>query len=314
MSKGDLDMTISQRLPQTVAQLCMWVKPISHKCVSLLIEQKIDERWKRVFCSALMVGAVVGLSSPISAWTADLSSHEQAKPRTIVAAGIGYENAETSKLTVKTYDAESGAVLTNETFDLDVREDDASMDSAPRERIFAGGVGPGDDGLSSFTLRAYDAATGKFLWEGQLNLAAGNQGAGSSYPVAAYLARPQAHVTHIRNQVTGDGQPQFYLCAVDPATGQLAWTDYFLAGVGTFSRAEPVNRAVVGQTERLAAPSQQIQFRIRMMDDQGRQVIWEDTIQPAVEETNMTVSHDAAAETIPAWANEGEEEMKRESI
>ncbi len=117
-------MTISQRLPQTVAQLRMWVKPISRKFVALLTEQKIDERGKRVFCSALMVGAVVGLSSPITAWTADLSSHEQAKPRTIVAAGIGYENAETSKLTVKTYDAESGAVLTDETFDLDVREDE----------------------------------------------------------------------------------------------------------------------------------------------------------------------------------------------
>ncbi len=180
-------MTISQRLPQTVAQLRMWVKPISRKFVALLTEQKIDERGKRVFCSALMVGAVVGLSSPITAWTADLSSREQAKPRTIVAAGIGYENAETSKLTVKTYDAESGAVLTDETFDLDVREDAVSMDSAPRERIFAGGVGPGGDGLSSFTLRAYDAATGKFLWEGELNLTAGNQEAGSSYHCSRLL-------------------------------------------------------------------------------------------------------------------------------
>ena len=291
----------------------MWVKPISRKFVALLTEQKIDERGKRVFCSALMVGAVVGLSSPITAWTADLSSHEQAKTRTIVAAGIGYENAETSKLTVKTYDAESGAVLTDETFDLDVREDAVSMDSAPRERIFAGGVGPGGDGLSSFTLRAYDAATGKFLWEGELNLTAGNQGAGSSYPVAAYFARPQAKVTHIRNQVTFDGQPQFYLCAVDPATGQLAWTDDFLAGVGTFSRAERVNRAVVGQTEGLAAPSRQIQFRIRMMDDQGRQVIWEDTIEQEAEETNMTVRRDAAAEALPAWTGEGTE-VERESI
>jgi hypothetical protein len=311
MSKGELDMTISQRLPQTVAQLCMWFKPISRKFVPLLIEQKIDERGKRVFCSALMVGAVVGLSSPISAWTADLSSREQAKPRTIVAAGIGYENAETSKLTVKTYDAESGAVLTDETFDLDVREDDASMDSAPRERIFAGGVGPGGDGLSSFTLRAYDAATGKFLWEGELNLTAGNHEAGSPYQIVAHLVTPQATVTRIRNQEIVDGQPHFFLRAVDLVTGQLAWTDHFSAGV--FASAEHVNRAIVGQTEELAAPSQQIQFRIRMMDNQGRQVIWEDTIEQAAEETNMTVRRDAAAEILPAWASEGTE-VERESI
>ena len=304
-------MTISQRLPQTVAQLCMWVKPISRKFVALFTEQKIEERGKRVFCSALMVGAVVGLSSPITAWTADLSSREQAKPRTIVAAGIGYENAETSKLTVKTYDAESGVVLTDETFDLDVREDDASMDNAPRERIFAGGVGPGGDGLSSFTLRAYDAATGKFLWEGELNLTAGNHETSSPYQVVAHLVTPQATVTRIRNQEIVDGQPHFFLRAVDQATGQLAWTDHFSAGV--FARAEHVNRAVVGQTEGLAAPSQQIQFRIRMMDDQGRQVIWEDTIEQAAEETNMTVRRDAAAEILPAWAGEGTE-VEGESI
>ena len=76
------------------------------------------------------------------------------------------------------------------------------------------------------------------------------------------------------------------------------------------SRAEHVNRAVVGQTEELAAPSQQIQFRIRMMDNRGRQIIWEDTIEQTVEETNMAARRDDAAEILPAWAGEGTEEMK----
>ena len=312
MSKGEPHMTISQRLPQTVAQLCMWFKPISRKLVALLTEQKIDERGKRAFCSAVIVGTVIGLSLPITAWTADLSSREKVKPRAIVVAGVGYENAETSKLTVKTYDAESGVILTDETFDLDVREDAASMDSAPRDRIFAGGVGPGGDGLSSFTLRVYDAATGKFLWEGLLNLTAGNHEAGFPYQVVAHLVTPQATVTRIRNQETVDGQPQFFLRAVDQATGQLAWTDHFSAGV--FARTEHVNRAVVGQTEELATPSQQIEFRIRMMDNQGRQVKWEDTIETAVEETDLAARHDAAAETLPVWVGEEADEMKRESI
>ena len=91
-------------------------------------------------------------------------------------------------------------ILTDETYDLNVREDAASMDSPPRERIFAGGVGPGADGLSSFTLRAYDAATGKFLWEGELNLTAGNHESGSPYQIVAHLVTPQATVTHIRSQ------------------------------------------------------------------------------------------------------------------
>jgi hypothetical protein len=50
-----------------------------------------------------------------------------------------------------------------------------------------------------------------------------------------------------------------------------------------------------------------------MMDDQGRQVIWEDTIEQAPEKTNMTVRRDAAAEILPAWAGEGTE-VEEESI
>jgi hypothetical protein len=308
-------MTIIQRLPQTLAQVSKSCNPISRKFVTVHTDkQQIDERAKRVFWRTLIVGTVIGLSLPFTAWTADLSSQVQVKPRAVVAAGIGYENTETSKLRVKTYDAESGEILTDETFDLDVREDAASMDSAPRERIFAGGVGQGGDGLSSFTLRAYDATTGRFLWEGLLNLTDGNQEAGFSHQVATHLVTPRARVTRTRNQVSFDGQPQFFLCAVDLTTGQFAWTDYFLAGVGTFARTERINRAVVNQTEELANPSQQIEFRIRMMDEQGRQVLWEDTIEPTVEESNMTASHDAAAETLPVWTREGTEEMKRELI
>jgi hypothetical protein len=292
-------MTIIQRLPQTLAQVSMWVKPMLRKFVTV---------------HTVIVGTVIGLSLPLTAWTADLSSRVQVKPRAVVAAGIGYENAETSKLRVKTYDAESGEILTDETFDLDVREDEASMDSAPRERIFAGGVGPGGDGLSSFTLRVYDAAIGTFLWEGLLNLTDGNQEAGFSYQVSAHLVAPRARVTRSSNQVSFDSQPQFLLCAVDLTTGQPTWADYFLAGVGTFARTERVNRAVMSQTEGLATTSQRIEFRIRMMDDHGRQVLWEDMIEPTIEESNVTASHDAAAETLPVWVSEGTEEMKRESI
>ena len=231
-----------------------------------------------------------------------------------MAAGVGYENAETSTITVKTYDAENGAILSEETYDLNVREDAASAGSQPRERIFAGGVGPGADGLSAFTLRVYDSATGRFLWEGLLNLSAGNQESGSTYRVVAHLVVPQATVTQVRSRGAIDGQPQFFLRAVDSVTGQLAWTDHFSAGASTVAHAERVGRAVVGQTEGLEAPSQQIEFRIRMMDDQNRQIMWEDTIEPTVEETDVVAGHDDAAENLPVWRGEGPEEMKKEAI
>lgn len=279
------------------------------------INQWLMTRWSgKAFYVAVIAGALIGSGLPLTAWTADLSSLAPEKPRHVVAAGVGYENADTSMITVKTYDAESGAILSDETYELNVREDAASADSQPRERIFAGGVGPGADGLSAFTLRVYDAATGRFLWEGLLNLNAGDQEFDSTHRVAAHLVAPQATVTQVRSQSALEGQPQFFLRAVDVVTGQPVWTDHFSAGAGTLARTERVSRPVVGQTEELTPLSQQIEFRIRMMDDRGRKIMWEDTIEPTVEEADLASGHDAAAENLPAWPGEEPDLMTKEVI
>ena len=71
--------------------------------------------------------------------------------RTVVAAGFGFQDDETSSITVKTYDAQSGEVLTADTYELDIK-DDGPPTSHPKTRIFAG-VGLGAGSLSEFTLR-----------------------------------------------------------------------------------------------------------------------------------------------------------------
>ena len=306
-------MTMIQWLSVTIGEMREWFRPMGRMCVPVYQEQKTAMRRNKAFCVALIALAMTGYGLPMTAWTADMSSLAPVKPRKVVAAGIGYENAEASTITVKTYDAENGAILSDETYELNVREDAASAGSQPRERLFAGGVGPGADGLSEFMLRVYDAATGQFLWEGLLNLNVSNQESGSTYRVVAHLA-PQAMVTRIRSRGPIDGQPQFFLRAVDPATGQLVWTDQFSAGTGRLARADRIGRAVIGQTEGLAAPSQQIEFRIRMLNDQNRQILWEDTMEPTVEETDVAVGRDESAENLPTWRGTGSDEMKREVI
>jgi hypothetical protein len=308
-------MTIIQWLSETIGEVRGWFRPIGRAFgqVYVYMEGRIDGRTGKAFCGALIACAMIGSGLPLPAWAADPSSLAPVKPRTVVAAGVGYENAESSMITVKTYDAENGAILSEESYELDVKEDAASADGHPSERIFAGGVGPGGDGLSVFTLRAYDAATGRFLWEGLLNLSVSNHESGSTHRVVAHL-RPQAMVTRVRSQGAINGQPQFFLRAVDPSTGQLVWTDQFSAGAGRLARAEHVSRAVAGQTEGSAAPAQQIEFRIRMMDDRDRQILWEDTIEPTVEETDEAPGHDATAENLRAWRGERPEEMKKDVI
>jgi len=309
-------MTIIQWLSETIGTVREQFRPIGRAFVPEYNygERRIDGWTRRAFCGALIACTMIGSGIPLTAWTADLSSLAPAKPRTIVAAGVGYENAETSSITVKTYDAENGAILSHETYELNVSEDTTSEGSQPRERIFAGGVGPGADGLSAFTLRVYDLATGRFLWEGLLNLSVSNQESASTHRVVAHLATPQATVTRVRSRGAIDGQPKFFLRAVDSVTGQLAWADHFSAGAGTFAHAERVNRAAVGQPEGLAAPFQQIEFRIRMMDDRNREIMWEDTIKPTVEETDVIAGYDDAAENLPVWRGKGPEEMKKEAI
>ena len=307
-------MMIIQRLSEVIGEVKEWFRPIGSECVSVYGERQIDGQTRMVFRSALIACTMIGFSLPLTAWTADLSPIALVKPRTIVAAGVGYENAEASKLTVKTYDAESGAILSDETYQLDVREDTASADRQPRDRVFAGGVGLGANGLSEFTLRAYDAATGTFLWEGVLNLSAGNKESGSTYQVVAQLVAPQATVTQVRSKGAIDGQPQFFLRAVDSATGQLAWTDHFSTGADTFARTEYISRAIVGKTEGVSPLSQQIEFRIRMLDNQGRQIMWEDTIEPTVEVTDIAAGYDDTAKVLPTWHVTEPDEIKKDMI
>jgi len=314
-SEGEPDMTIIQWLSNMIGEVRKRFRPIGFEFVPVHHdEQGIDWRTRKVFFSSLIACAMIGSGLPLTAWTADLSSLAPVKPRTVVAAGVGYENAETSTITVKTYDAKNGEILSDETYELNVREDAASAGSQPRERIFAGGVGLGADGLSAFTLRVYDSATGRFLWEGLLNLSAGDQESSFTHRIVAHLAAPRATVTQVLSRGAIDGQPEFFLRAVDSVTGQLVWTDQFSAEAGTVAHAERVGRAAVGQTEEVAARSQQIEFRIRMMDDRDQQIMWEDTIEPTVEETDMVAGHDEAAENLPVWRVEGPEDMKGEAI
>jgi hypothetical protein len=120
-------------------------------------------------------------------------------------------------------------------------------------------------------------------------------------------------VTKVRNRSAIDGQPLFSLSTIDLLTGQLIWSDHFSPGAGALARPERIGRAVVDQTEG-SIPSQLIEFRIRMMDDRGRKVLWEDTIEPAVEELDLAASHDAEAENLPVWHNEGRSEVEYEKI
>lgn len=257
------------------------------------------------FHLAFLVLAWAVVSFPAAAWSADQAFSISAKSRKTVAAGFGFQDAESSSITVKTYDAETGQVLSADTYELDIK-DDGPPSSHPPTRIFAGGVGVGVEGLSEFTLRVYDAANGRFLWEGRLNLGVGNPEFGA-YRVVAQI-QPRAVVTKIANQTKSGGQPYFVLRAVNPQTGQIVWADEFSADAAQ-GRLEYISRSVIGM---MGVAPRDIDFRIKMPDEAGRRLLWEDKVVPGEEEA--AIPSDEATDTLPGRAQPSSDASKKKAI
>lgn len=220
--------------------------------------------------------------------------------KAIVAAGFGYQIGTVSTIAVKVYDSESGEILSNETYELSVKESDG-VRSNHGPRIFAGGVGLGATDLSNFVLRVYDANTGVFQWEGRLNLVQPDWKAGGKVVSTALLR--QAIVTRVHIVEATTEQPVFLLSAMDAVTGMLVWEDEFT----TVSTRIPLAQLIAGRSIRPAstppASSHTFNFRIRMYDQSGRKVLWEDQLPQLDSDEGPEQSHRDQADMLPAWPN-----------
>lgn len=244
-----------------------------------------------------------------AAWAEEHPGRELMKG-TIVAAGLGYQIGETSTITVKVYDALSGEVLSDETFELHVKEERGA--NASDERIFAGGVGLGATDLSNFVLRVYDAKTGRFQWEGQLNLTpVGGGGAGQK---VSTVSPRQAFVTRIHTAETAMRQPSFLLRALDPSTGGLVWQDEFSADPDRAARMERIAHRRTNNGVPPSDVSHAFDFRIRMLDRSGRVVLWEDQFAQEEEEEETHEAADDRASMLPAWPGQFQPEASSQEI
>ena len=292
-------MSIIRKIAKSMDAVFGWCRAVQLEPVSVRWQLSLAGRTAKVFYGTVVGLAVMGATGPFAVWSAELPSSIPTKPGKTVAAGFGFQNAETSTITVKTYNADSGKVLSEDTYELDINEDGASAAVQPRERIFAGGVGLNAEGLSEFTLRVYDAANGRFLWEGRLNLTRGLSSDVAAYPVFAQV-QPRAIVKRVSRHAPINGQPYFVLRAVNPQTGQLVWGDQFVAGAARDVCAERISRSVVGMVGTLP---QDIDFQIKMPDESGRQLLWEDRIASSADEeiASLKELHEAPS-LLPAWS------------
>ena len=231
--------------------------------------------------------------------------------RAIVAAGFGYQMGSVSTIAVKVYDAESGDILSNEIYELAVKESDG-VRSNRGPRIFAGGVGLGATDLSNFVLRVYDANTGVFQWEGRLNLVQPDWKAGGKV-VSTALPR-RATVTRVHLVEATMEQPVFLLRAMDAETGVLVWEDEFTTVRTQIPRAHWIADRSIQPDGISLARSHTFNFKIRMYDPSGKKVLWEDQLSQRESDEGPEQSHSDQADILPSWPHLSQEESVAGSI
>lgn len=253
-----------------------------------------------VVCVSLVGGQAWGQTGP------DTKSDKAA----IVAAGFGYQNDFDSTITVKVYDALSGEVLTEDVYELSIKEDRNAAGANPSTgRIFAGGVGPGATDLSHFMLRVYDATTGEFQWAGQLNLAP-NEGNKPGHTISTLVPR-RAVVTKVESAEADAQQPLFLLRAFDASTGGVVWEDEFSTDGKGVAKGKMIS---AHSADEALQQADSFDFRVRMFGPDGQTVLWEDQVlQWAAEEGSEGVEDDRA-QLLPTWTEPITQEVTSEEI
>lgn len=256
-------------------------------------------RLRRLKAISWLAGAGLCLSLASGQAWGQIDADRKGGRGTIVAAGFGYQIGDASTITVKVYDAASGEVLSDDVYELNVNEGKSAQPNPSQERIFAGGVGLGAMDLSNFVLRVYDAKTGKFQWEGLLNLTP-RDGSGAGQMISTVFPR-RATITKIHATETAAHQPSFLLRALDPLTGGLIWEDEFSTDGAGSARVGRIATRVIGLDGSSTEGSRTFDFRIRMFDRSGRAILWEDQISQQEVEEDTHEAVDDQAHILPAW-------------
>lgn len=301
--------------------LSHWLSPSRERSTTLSSDRnllpghhdgtKVEAYRNRPIAASCLLAAVA-VCVPLvggQAWGQTGAEQKSDKPA-IVAAGFGYQNDLDSSITVKVYDARSGDVLSEDVYELSIKEDrNSARTHSSNGRIFAGGVGPGATDLSNFMLRVYDAKTGEFLWAGQLNLSP-NEESKPEHTIST-LAPRRAVVMKVDSAGADAPQPLFLLRAFDASTGGVLWEDEFSTDGKGVAKGQPI--AALLDDEALQ-DADTFDLRVRMFARDGRTILWEDQVlQWATEERSQGVGDDRA-QLLPAWTGPLTQEVVSEEI
>jgi len=190
----------------------------------------------------------------------------------IVTAGLGIKTADESSFVIRSYEAHTGSLISEDEFELSVDEETADVVEEGEGRIYAVGSGLNDRGTLSLLIRAYDAQTGHLLWEDDLN------------PSGEKLLKTTSLRTILHKKISeGEGhlhsqpnsQSSYLVQAIDSQTGELVWKDEFFTG----SKGQSPDKHLEDQkfpTEKDVEKT--FSIRIRTYDMQTGTILWHDEL------------------------------------
>lgn len=187
----------------------------------------------------------------------------------VVTAGLGVKTAELSSFVLRSYEADTGTLISEDEFALSVDPDTAEAVAAGGGRVYAIGSGLTSAGAFSLLVRAYDARSGELLWIDELNPAANPRHRTGSTNAAPFrdrstqaFARPQS-------------RSLFTVRAVDEESGQVLWQDEFLPSEEDLDTGE-----ASGSTSQDAGRARGFSLMVRTYEDATNKLLWEDQFDP----------------------------------
>lgn len=194
----------------------------------------------------------------------------------VVTAGLGVKTADLSSFVLRSYEADTGTLISQDEFDLSVDPETAEAVAAGGGRVYAIGSGLTTAGTFSLLVRAYDARTGELLWIDELNPAANPRrrtGSTTEGPSGPWLIRgsdrPQSHSL-------------FTVRATAKESGRVLWQDEFLP-----SEERVGDREAMGSTARDLPGPRDFSLVVRTYEDPTNKLLWEDRFDPVPRQERM---------------------------
>ncbi|MEX5212530.1 MAG: PQQ-like beta-propeller repeat protein [Nitrospiraceae bacterium] len=237
------------------------------------------------------------LAPVLATQTKTESVHEGAMPARVVAVGFGYQQGSTSLIRIRTYDAGTGDPLSEERFELNVVGEDPKKSDTSGDRVFAGAAYLDSQTISEFPMRVYDARSGGYLWQGNLNFVTPGSGDPRQQTGAGGL-RPSRRLRLIRDATLSTVESSLIVQAVDRLSGQPVWRQTFTPRKDQSERVASESQTDRNETE---SDNRDYEVIVRSYDRETEELIWTDRLSTRDEVEGVAADEPERAQLIPGW-------------